>query len=76
MIDRVINVLKSRRESVLKGEINCIPFNFKRFSNNIPGIEKDKYYIISGNTKSGKSQLANFMFLYTLLFKYHIKPRS
>ncbi len=72
MIDRVINVLKSRRESVLKGEINCIPFNFKRFSNNIPGIEKDKYYIISGNTKSGKSQLANFMFLYTpILYAYN-----
>lgn len=72
MIDRVINVLKSRRESVLKGEINCIPFNFKRFSNDIPGIEKDKYYIISGNTKSGKSQLANFMFLYTpILYAYN-----
>lgn len=72
MIDRVINNLKERRNNVLNGEINCIPFDFTRFSNDIPGIEKDKYYLISGNTKSGKSQLTNYLFLYTpLLYAYH-----
>ena len=72
MIDRVINNLKDRRSNALNGEINCIPFDFTRFSNDIPGIEKDKYYLISGNTKSGKSQLTNYLFLYTpLLYAYH-----
>ena len=72
MIDRVINNLKDRRNNALNGEINCIPFDFARFSNDIPGIEKDKYYLISGNTKSGKSQLTNYLFLYTpLLYAYH-----
>ena len=72
MIDRVINNLKDRRNNALNGEINCIPFDFTRFSNDIPGIEKDKYYLISGNTKSGKSQLTNYLFLYTpLLYAYH-----
>lgn len=72
MIQRVINNLKERRNNALNGEINCIPFNLPRFSNDIPGIEKDKYYLISGNTKSGKSQLTNYLFLYTpLLYAYH-----
>lgn len=72
MIDRVINNLKERRNNVLNGEINCIPFNLPRFSNDIPGIEKDKYYLISGSTKSGKSQVTNYLFLYTpLLYAYN-----
>lgn len=72
MIDRVINNLKERRNNVLNGEINCIPFNLPRFSNDIPGIEKDKYYLLSGSTKSGKSQLTNYLFLYTpLLYAYN-----
>ena len=72
MIERIIDTLKARRENAINGEINCIPFNLPRFSNDIPGIEKDKYYLISGNTKSGKSQIANYLFLYTpLLYAYH-----
>ena len=72
MINRIINSLKSRRKSILDGELNCIPFTFPRFSSDVPGIEKDKYYLISGNTKSGKSQITNFMFLYTpILYAYY-----
>ena len=71
MIDRIIENLRERRERVLKGDINCIPFAFNRFSNDLPGIEKGKYYLTSGNTKSGKTQITNFMFLYTpLLYAY------
>ena len=72
MIDRIIENLRERRERVLKGDINCIPFTFNRFSRDLPGIEKDKYYLISGATKSGKSQIANFMFVYTpILYAYN-----
>ena len=71
MIDRIIENLKERRERVLKGDINCIPFTFNRFSNDLPGIERGKFYLTSGNTKSGKTQITNFMFLYTpLLYAY------
>lgn len=71
MIDRIIENLKERRERVLKGDINCIPFTFNRFSNDLPGIERGKYYLVSGNTKAGKTQITNFMFLYTpLLYAY------
>ena len=72
MIERIIENLRERRERVLKGDINCIPFTFNRFSRDLPGIEKDKYYLISGATKSGKSQIANFMFVYTpILYAYN-----
>ena len=72
MIERVIESLKDRRNRILNGEINCIPFPFSRFSRDLPGIEKDKYYLVSGSTKAGKSQLSNFLFLYTpILYAYH-----
>ena len=72
MIDRIIENLRKRRERVLKGNINCIPFTFNRFSNDLPGIERGKYYLVSGNTKAGKTQITNFMFLYTpLLYAYN-----
>lgn len=72
MIERVIESLKNRRNRILNGEINCIPFPFSRFSRDLPGIEKDKYYLVSGSTKAGKSQLSNFLFLYTpILYAYH-----
>ena len=71
MIDRIIENLRERRERVLKGDINCIPFTFNRFSNDLPGIERGKYYLVSGNTKAGKTQITNYMFLYTpLLYAY------
>lgn len=71
MIERIIENLKERRERVLKGDINCIPFTFNRFSNDLPGIERGKYYLVSGNTKAGKTQITNYMFLYTpLLYAY------
>lgn len=72
MINRLLKYLKDRRERILNGEINCIPFTFKRFSNELPGIEKGKYYLVSGNTKAGKTQIANFMFIFTpLLYAYN-----
>lgn len=76
MINRIINNLIDRRNNILKGEINCIPFPFKRFSNTLPGIEKDKYYLISGNTKSGKSQITNYLFLYTPLMYAYEHPEQ
>ncbi len=72
MIERIINTLRDRRQRVLNGEINCIPSPLKRFSTDLPGIERDKYYLISGSTKSGKSQITNYLFLYNpLLYAYN-----
>ena len=72
LIQRVLVNLEDRRQRILKGEINCIPSPFKNFQQDFPGIEQGKYYCVSGASKSGKSQLTSFLFLYTpILYAYH-----
>ena len=47
----VISNLEKRRENVLKGGVNCIPFPFKRFRNEIPGVEQAQYVVVTANAK-------------------------
>jgi len=69
--ERVISNLIKRRDNVINGNINCIPFPFPNFRNDIPGIEQAKYYQITGATKSAKSQFASYLFIYhSLLYAY------
>ena len=71
LIDRVLNTLEDRRKRILEGDINCIPSPFRRLSNSFPGIEQDKYYLISGSPKSAKTQVTNYLFVYTpILYAY------
>lgn len=65
LIDRVITSLEERRNRILNGDINCIPSPFRRLSSSFPGIEMDKFYLISGATKSAKTQITNYLFVYT-----------
>lgn len=46
---------------------NCIPFSgiFPRFSEYLPGIQQKRYYIISGSSGAGKSQLTDHLFVFT-----------
>lgn len=72
LITRVLTNLETRRQRVLNGQINCIPSPFKSFRKDFPGIEQGKYYLVSGASKSGKTQLASFLFLYTpILYAYY-----
>ncbi len=67
----LISFLQQRRQNILDGRINCIPSPFIRFSNDFVGIEHGKLYMITANTKIGKTQVANYIFLYnTLLYAY------
>ena len=69
--ERVIRNLEERREKVLSGRINCIPSPFKRFSADFPGIEQGFYYIVTGQTKAAKTQIANYLFIYnSILYAY------
>ena len=63
----VIDKLEERRKNAMRGGVNCIPFPFERFRTEIPGIEQEQYVIITANTKVGKSQLANYLYLYSAL---------
>ena len=70
--ERVIAGLEERRERILNGDINCIPLPFKRFQSELPGIEQETYYLISGGTKSAKTRLVNYVFVYnTIMYAYY-----
>ena len=71
-----INNYKQKRNNVLSGNVNCIPLPFKRFRSELPGIEQAKYYLVTGNEKSGKSQTCDYLFLITpLLYAYYNKEK-
>lgn len=67
------SLIKSR-EVILRGGVNCIPSRFLRFRQDFPGIRKKFYYLITGGTKSSKTQLTNYMFVITPIFYYIEHP--
>ena len=64
LFERVHGNLKERRERILTGKVNCIPWNLPRFEEHSPGIEQGKYYQITAASKVGKTQLCDALFLY------------
>lgn len=42
---------KLRRERIIEGKYNCLPFPFKRFRKVYPGVEQGKFVIITANQK-------------------------
>jgi len=68
----ILTDLRRRRQKVLDGGINCIPLSFPRFRQEFPGIEKGRYYVVTGATKASKTQIANYLFVYnTVLYIYN-----
>ena len=62
--DRAIDGLENNRKRRLRGDIIAIPWSFKKLSKIVPGIEKGRYFMITANPKSGKSQLCDFLFVF------------
>ena len=54
LYNRVYQDLITRRDNVLSGKINCIPWDLPRFETEVPGIEQGKYYLITANSKVGE----------------------
>ena len=68
LIDRVIGFITERKKKVERGDINCILLPFVRFRSELVGIEQGTYYLVSGLTKSAKSQITNYLFVYNTIF--------
>ena len=61
----VKNQIKTNKQVRLEGGVNCIPWkNLKGLSTIIPGIQRSKYYLVTANSKVGKTQLADYLFIY------------
>lgn len=52
VVERTKKGFRDNLEKIEKGGVNCIPSPFTYFRNDFPGIEKGKYYLISGAAKS------------------------
>jgi len=61
---RTLSSIETKRQRLLDGKINCIPWGLPRFEEESPGIEQGKYYLITANSKVGKTQIADHLFLY------------
>ena len=71
LIDNALGYIKTRRQSLIDGKVNCIPSPFKSFWQDFVGIEQETYYCVTANQKAAKSQFASFMFIYTpILYAY------
>ncbi len=64
LFNRIIHQAKENKQIRLSGGYTCIPWTFERFSTVIPGIQKGRYIICTANSKVGKTQLADFLYLY------------
>lgn len=65
LFSRVKEKIKENRKVRLEGGYNCIPWNnLPGLSSVIPGIQKSRYYLITANSKVGKTQLADYLFVY------------
>ena len=64
MIDRVIQRLKDNRERRISGEVIAIPWSLPRLSSVLPGIVQGRYNLLSANSKVGKTQICDFLYVY------------
>ena len=67
LFDRAYKNIVEKRNRILSGKINSIPLGFPRFENEMPGIEQGKSILISANSKVGKSQITDWLFLYNTI---------
>jgi hypothetical protein len=57
--------IKKNKQLRLDGGYTCIPFVLlPKLGKVIPGIEQEKYYLVTANSKVGKTKLGDFLFVY------------
>lgn len=66
--EEVIQDIKDRRQRAIDGKYNCLPLPFIRFRNIFPGLEQERYLLITANQKVGKSKFCDYWFIYEPLF--------
>jgi|TARA_R110000772_G_scaffold24943_4_gene65457 replicative DNA helicase len=56
--------LSKRRNNILSGKANCIPFGLPRFEQIVPGIQQGKFTLVTASTKVGKTKVTDNLFMY------------
>lgn len=65
IFNTVVQQIKTNKEKREAGKIIAIPFPFPRFSEYVPGIQKERYIIITANAKVGKSKITDYIMVYS-----------
>jgi len=69
IFNRVIKEIETNKKIKDAGGFNAIPWlRLPKFSKVLPGIMKGKYYLVTANSKVGKTKIADFLFV---LEPYH-----
>lgn len=64
LFSRTLRSIENKRQRLLDGKVNCIKWGLPRFEYECPGIQQGKYYLITANSKIGKTQVADHLFLF------------
>jgi hypothetical protein len=64
------------REVILNGGVNCIPSPLTRFRQYFPGVRRGFYYVVTGATKSSKTQFTTFLFIINSVFYQIAHPEQ
>lgn len=73
--DSVLPEIKRRRQNILDGNVNAIPFTFSKFSEHVYGIEHSRQYGITAPSGASKSKLSRDMFLFQP-FDFYMKNKD
>jgi len=57
---------KKEKDDGILGLNKGIPFSLERFNNYIPGVRKERLYLIGGGSGAGKSKTANELFIFNV----------
>jgi hypothetical protein len=71
----VLPDLIERRQNIIDGNINAIPFSFSKLSSYVYGIEHSRQYGVTGPSGSSKSKLGRDMFLFQP-FQYYYNNKD
>jgi len=66
--------IKFNRQQVLDGNLLAIPFPLPSLMKALPGVERATYYITTANSKVGKTKIADYLFLYSVIHWYMNNP--
>lgn len=64
LFENAISALKDSKRKRLEGDIVAIPWSLPRLSKVLPGIEQRRYVLVTASPKSGKTQVADFLYMY------------
>jgi len=76
MINDVIKELESNKDRRERGDLIAIPWStLQRLNEVLPGVQQGKYYLIAARPKAGKTQIADYLFMYEV-FDWWYKNRD